>query len=124
MLIQKLLLVSTLTITTAGCQTSAANTAETPAETLMTVEGVIEVLSGGHGLGYITLDDGKCYDLALPAKVLKRGKRWDAKRVQIIGSLQFRPRMDEVMWFDIKDRKIEGFGCSEEVIYVKSIKKL
>lgn len=29
-----------------------------------------------------------------------------------------------MMWFDIKDRKFEGFACSEEVIYVESIKPL
>jgi len=32
--------------------------------------------------------------------------------------------MAEMMWFDIKDRKIEGFGCSEDVIYVESIRKI
>lgn len=124
MLIQKLLIVTALTIAATGCQISAAKPAETPAETLMEVEGVVEVLSGGHGLGYVTLDNGKCYDLALPAKVFKRSKHWDARRVQIIGSLQFRPRIEEMMWFDVKDRKIEGLGCSEDVIYVESIRML
>lgn len=49
--------------------------------------------------------------------------RWNTERVAISGSLEFRPRIDEMMWFDIRDRKIEGFGCSEDVIYVESIKK-
>ncbi|AWH53501.1 hypothetical protein C1924_10070 [Stenotrophomonas sp. ESTM1D_MKCIP4_1] len=124
MLIQKLLIVTVLTIAAASCQISLAKPAENAKETLMEVEGVMEVFPGGHGLGYVTLDDGKCYDLALPAKVLKRSKHWDARRVQIIGSLQFRPRMEEMMWFDVKDRKIEGFGCSEDVIYVESIRML
>lgn len=42
----------------------------------------------------------------------------------IAGSMQFRPRMDDVIWWEIKDRKIEGFGCSEDVIYVERIERL
>jgi hypothetical protein len=124
MLIPKLLIATVIASATAGCQGAATKQADSPAETLMEVRGVVEIYSGGHGLGYVTSDDGKCYDLALPANVLKNSRRWDTKRVVITGSLQFRPRIDEMMWFDIKDRKIEGFGCSEEVIYVESIKLL
>ncbi|MGH8036940.1 MAG: hypothetical protein ACREPD_04285 [Stenotrophomonas sp.] len=124
MLIRKLLMAPLIASAAAGCQSAAAKQADSPAEALMEVRGVVEIHSGGHGLGYVTLDDGKCYDLALPANVLKNTRRWDTKRVVITGSLQFRPRIDEMMWFDIKDRKIEGFGCSEDVIYVESIKLL
>lgn len=124
MFVQKLLISAVLAGAAAGCQSAAAEPAGDAGETHMEVEGVVEIYSGGHGLGYVTLDDGKCYDLALPRNVLKNTRRWDKKRVVITGSLQFRPRIDEMMWFEIKDRKIEGFGCSEDVIYVESIKKL
>lgn len=124
MFVQKLVIAAVLAGAAAGCQSSAARPVGNAGETRLEVEGVVEIYPGGHGLGYVTLDDGKCYDLALPANVLKNTLRWDSKRVVITGSLQFRPRIDEMMWFDIKDRKIEGFGCSEDVIYVESIKKL
>lgn len=124
MFVQKLLIAAMLAGATAGCQSTAAKSVGDAGQTLVEVKGVMEIFSGGHGLGYVTLDDGKRYDLALPASVLKNSRRWDTKRVVIIGSLQFRPRIDEMMWFDVKDRKIEGFGCSEQVIYVESIKKL
>ncbi|WP_421567049.1 hypothetical protein [Stenotrophomonas sp. PD6] len=124
MLFRKLLMATLMASAAAGCQSAAVKQADAPTEALMEVKGVIEIHSGGHGLGYVTSDDGKCYDLALPASVLKNSRRWDTKRVVITGSLQFRPRIDEMMWFDIKDRKIEGFGCSEDVIYVESIKLL
>ncbi|WNH48956.1 hypothetical protein PDM28_01070 [Stenotrophomonas aracearum] len=124
MTVQKLLIAAVLGGAAAGCQSAATKPIDDVGEAQVEVEGVVEIYSGGHGLGYITLDDGKCYDLALPANVLKNSQRWDTKRVLIKGSLQFRPRLDEMMWFDIKDRKIEGFGCSEDVIYVESIKKL
>lgn len=124
MSVQKLLIAAVLAGGAAGCQSAAAEPTVDAGETRMQIEGVVEIFSGGYGLGYVTLDDGKCYDLALPANVLKNSRRWDTKRVVIKGSLQFRPRIDEMMWFDIKDRKIEGFGCSEDVIYVESIKKL
>ncbi len=124
MTVQKLLIAAVLGGAAAGCQSAATKPIDDVGEAQVEVEGVVEIYSGGHGLGYITLDDGKCYDLALPANVLKNSQCWDTKRVLIKGSLQFRPRLDEMMWFDIKDRKIEGFGCSEDVIYVESIKKL
>jgi len=124
MRIQRLLGVAVMASAAAGCQIAAAQPAGNSVEALIEVKGVVEILAGGHGLGYVTSDDGRCYDLALPASVLKNSRRWDAKRVVITGSLQFRPRIEEMMWFDIKDRKIEGFGCSDDVIYVESIKKL
>ncbi len=124
MFVKKLLTAAVIAGAAAGCQSTTAKPAADAGETRMEVRGGLEVFSGGHGLGYIKLDDGKCYDLALPSSVLKDSGRWDTKRVEITGSLQFRPRMDEFMWFGIKDRKIEGFGCSEEVIYVDTIKKL
>lgn len=107
----------------AGCQSTSAKPAAAAVGVPIEVSAVVEILSGGHGLGWVTLDDGKCYDLALPRNVLKDNMRWNTKRVAISGSLEFRPRIDEMMWFDIRDRKIEGFGCSEDVIYVESIKK-
>lgn len=124
MVVQKLLVAAIIGGATLSGQGAAAEPAGDGRETLMQVTGVVEIFSGGHGLGYVTLDDGRCYDLALPAGVLKNSRRWDTKRVVITGSLQFRPRMAEMMWFDIKDRKIEGFGCSEDVIYVESISKI
>ncbi|WP_315386474.1 hypothetical protein [uncultured Stenotrophomonas sp.] len=124
MFVRTLMVGAVLGAAAAGCQRAAAEPVGDAVETQVKVEGVVEIFSGGHGLGYVTLDDGKCYDLALPASVLKNSQRWDTKRVLIKGSLQFRPRMDEMMRFDIKDRKIEGFGCSEDVIYVESIKML
>ena len=124
MVVQTLLIAAMIAGTTLSGQGAAAEPAGDGRETLMEVTGVVEIFSGGHGLGYVTLDDGRCYDLALPASVLKNSRRWDTKRVVITGSLQFRPRMAEMMWFDIKDRKIEGFGCSEDVIYVESIRKI
>jgi len=124
MVVQKLLIVAVIAGATLSGQDAAAAPAGDGRETLMEVTGVVEIFPGGHGLGYVTLDDGRCYDLALPASVLKNSRRWDTKRVVITGSLQFRPRMAEMMWFDIKDRKIEGFGCSEDVIYVGSIRKI
>lgn len=124
MFVQKLLTAAVIAGVAAGCQSTIAKPAGDAGETRVEVKGVVEVFSGGHGLGYVTLDDGRCYDLALPRSVLKNSGRWDMKRVAITGSLQFRPRIDEMIWFEIKDRKIEGFGCSEDVIYVDSIKKL
>lgn len=94
------------------------------ADVMVQVAGELEVYAGGQGLGLVRLDDGRCFDLALPSVVLKNSPRWSGKRVSIRGSLQFRPRLDEFMWFDIKDRKIEGFGCSEDVIYVERIERL
>lgn len=88
----------------------------------ISVEGVVKVYSSDHGLGFVKLDDGKYYDLALPPSVLKTSLRWFKKRALITGALQFRPRMDDMLYFEIKDRKIEGFGCSEDVIYVETIK--
>ncbi|WP_159094521.1 hypothetical protein [Stenotrophomonas sp. YAU14D1_LEIMI4_1] len=94
------------------------------ADAMIEVTGTLEVHPGGHGLGEIRVDDGRCFDLALPKHVLKDSLRWLGKRVVIAGSMQFRPRMDEVIWWEIKDRKIEGFGCSEDVIYVERIERL
>lgn len=124
MFVPKLLIAVAVAGIAAGCQSSSANPVDAPGGASIEVSGVVEILSGGHGLGWVTLDDGKCYDLALPKNVLKDSLRWDTKRVAIAGSLEFRPRLDEMMWFEIRDRKIEGFGCSENVIYVESIKKL
>lgn len=122
-LVHLLLLAAVLASSAAGCQTQRAKPAGNAGEQVVQVEGVVEIFAGGHGLGFVTLEDGKCYDLALPRSVLKHSRRWDTKRVTITGSVHFRPRLDEMMWFDIKDRKIEGFGCSEDVIYVESIEK-
>ena len=124
MFVPKLLLAVAVAGIAAGCQSSSAKAVDAPGGAPIEVSGVLEILSGGHGLGWVTLDDGKCYDLALPKNVLKDSLRWDTKRVAVAGSLEFRPRLDEMVWFDIRDRKIEGFGCSENVIYVESIKKL
>ena len=94
------------------------------ADAVIEVTGTLEVYPGGHGLGEIRADDGRCFDLALPKHVLKHSLRWFGKRVAIAGSAQFRPRMDDVIWWEINDRKIEGFGCSEDVIYVERIERL
>lgn len=94
------------------------------ADAMIEVTGTLEVYPGGHGLGEIRTDDGSCFDLALPKHVLKHSLRWFGKRVAIAGSVQFRPRMDDVIWWEINDRKIEGFGCSEDVIYVERIERL
>lgn len=120
----KTLLTVAVIVAVAGCQSTATKPVANAGETPIEVEGVVEIYSGGHGLGFVKLDNGKCYDLALPRDTLKNSLRWYKKRARISGSLQFRPRMDDMMWFDIKDRKIEGFGCSEDVIYVETIKKL
>lgn len=124
MQVRKLLIIAAITGATAGCQSTPAQPARAAGAAQIEVSGVVEMLSGGHGLGWVTLDDGRCYDLALPRNVLKDRLRWDTKRVAITGSLAFRPRIDDMMWFDIRDRKVEGFGCSEDVIYVESIRKL
>ncbi len=124
MFVPKLLITLVVGGAVAGCQSTSAKPAVAAGGGGGEVAGVVEILSGGHGLGWVTLDDGRCYDLALPRNVLKDSLHWDEKRVAITGSLEFRPRLEEMMWFDIRDRKIEGFGCSEDVIYVESIRKL
>lgn len=124
MFVQKLLIALAITSASAGGMSTSAKPARTAEGAPIKVSGVVEILSGGHGLGWVTLDDGRCYDLALPRNVLEDSTRWDTKRVAITGSLEFRPRLEEMMWFEIRDRRIEGFGCSENVIYVESIRKL
>ncbi|WP_313140345.1 hypothetical protein [Stenotrophomonas sp.] len=99
---------------------------EASAEDQIEVAGVMEIIPGGRTLGSIRLDDGRCFDLALPRDVLTQRRRWDGKRVVASGPLMYRPQgvIEGMMWFDIKDRKVEGFGCSENIIYVEGIRRL
>ncbi len=106
-----------------ACQSKPVTRTIDPGEKLIEVEGVVQIYPGGHGLGLVKLDDGKCYDLALPREVLKNSHRWQQHRVSISGVLTYRPLIEDAMWIEIKDRKVEGFGCSEDLIYVDTIKK-
>ena len=109
-----------------GCQTAPETRVPADGEETIAVRGFVEIYPGGHGLGLIKAENGRCYDLALPREVLRNSARWDRKTVDISGELEFRPdlKMPEIMWFDIRDRKVEGFGCSEGVIYVRTIKRV
>lgn len=123
MFVYKRLIAAMLAGTCAACQGLSVTPDLGAGSTAIEVSGVVEIFPGGHGLGHVTLDDGRCYDLALPASVLKNSNRWDTKQVVIAGPVLYRPRLDAMMWVDIQDRRIEGFGCSEDVIYVESIRK-
>lgn len=90
------------------------------------VIGVMEIVPGGRTLRSISLDDGRCFDLALPEAVLKQRRRWQRKRVMVSGPLMYWPQglVPGLMWIDIKDRKVEGLGCSGSIIYVEGIRRL
>lgn len=119
MLIPKLLVaVGVLTLS------SACKTQDFDRDSAIEVEGIVEVYPGGNGAGTIRTDAGKCYDLALPKEVLRKSRQWEQKSVAITGYVVVRPRLADAVWFDIKDRRIEAGGCSDEVIYVKSIARI
>jgi len=84
------------------------------------------IVPGGRTLGSIRLDGGRCFDLALPETVLKQRQRWQNKRVLVSGPLMYWPQglVAGLMWIDIKDRKVEGVGCSESIIYVETLRRL
>jgi len=90
------------------------------------VVGVMAIVPGGRTLGSISLDDGRCFDLALPDSVLKQRRSWQNTRVMVSGPLMYWPQglVAGLMWIDIKDRKVEGLGCSGSIIYVEGIRRL
>ncbi len=124
--IRKLLVIAAICGIASGCQTAPETRAPAGGEEAIAVRGFVEIYPGGHGLGLIRAEDGRCYDLALPREVLRNSERWNRKIVDVSGGLEFRPdlKMPEIMWFDIRDRKVEGFGCSEDIIYVHTIRRV
>jgi len=76
------------------------------------VAGVMTIVLGGRTLGSIRLDDGRCFDRALPEAVCGQRRRWQSKREVVGGPLMSWPKglVVGLMWIDIKDRKVEGVG--------------
>ncbi|WP_313455678.1 hypothetical protein [Stenotrophomonas sp.] len=129
MRVRKLLVIAAICGSASGCQTFLETSSPFDGEEVMEVRGVVKVFTGGHGgggLGLIKADDGRCYDLALPKEVVRNRRRWNQRAVVLSGELQFRPvlSMPEMMWFEIGDRRVDGFGCSEDIIYVRSIRRV
>lgn len=89
-----------------------------------TLRGVMTVYVGGHGLGSVQALSGECVDLALPKNVLRRSGAWDGKAVVLTGTMDSRPRSLNLLWYDIRDRRIEGGGCSDDVLYFQTIEAL
>jgi hypothetical protein len=84
------------------------------------IEGKLQVFPGGVGSGTIR-GKGFCYDLALPKDVLQNFSNWNGKFVVVSGEAIWRPQLSDASWFDIRDRRIEGVGCGEVVIYVGKV---
>lgn len=117
--VRKLLAVAALVICATSCRTHLpAVQGET------TLRGVMTVYVGGHGLGSLQTQSGECVDLALPKNVLRRSGAWDGKAVVLTGTMDSRPRSLNLLWYDIRDRRIEGGGCSDDVLYVQTIEAL
>ncbi len=112
-----------LTFSEAG---SAQEADEALDEKRIEVVGVMEIAPGGRTLGAISVDDGRCFDLALPEAVLTQRRRWQNTRVMVSEPLMYWPQglVAGLMWIDIKDRKVEGLGCSGSIIYVEGIRRL
>lgn len=68
---------------------SAQEAHEALVEKRIEVVGTMEIVPGGRTLGSISLEDGRCYDLALPDSVLKQRRRWQRKRVMVSGPLMY-----------------------------------
>lgn len=115
----KLLAATVLMMLASSCRTHVALV---QGET--TLRGVMTVYVGGHGLGSLQTWSGECVDLALPKNVLRRPGAWDGKAVVLTGTMDSRPRSLNFLWYDIRDRRIEGGGCSDDVLYVQTIKAL
>ncbi|MDY0955233.1 hypothetical protein SOM22_11645 [Stenotrophomonas rhizophila] len=119
MFVKQLLTVAVLVMLATSCKSRvAADQGETA------LRGVMTVYVGGHGLGSVQTLSGECVDLALPKNVLRRSGAWDGKAVVITGTMDSRPRSLNILWYDIRDRRIEGGGCSDDVLYVQTIKAL
>jgi hypothetical protein len=87
------------------------------------VQGRLQIFTGGVGSGTVR-GKGYCYDLALPKEVLQNFPDWNGKLVELSGEATWRPQLSGVSWFDIRDRRIEGMGCGELVIYVETVSLL
>ncbi|WP_406231417.1 hypothetical protein ACI703_10280 [Isoptericola jiangsuensis] len=76
------------------------------------VAGVMTIVPSGRTPGSIGLDDGRCFDLALPETVCEQRWRRQSKREVVSGPLMSWPKglVAGLMWIDIKDRKVEGVG--------------
>lgn len=119
MFVKQLLTVAVLVMLATSCRSHvAANQGET------TLRGVMTVYVGGHGLGSVQTLSGACVDLALPKNVLRRSGAWDGKAVVLTGTMDSRPRSLNFLWYDIRDRRIEGGGCSDDVLYVQTIEAM
>jgi len=119
MFVKQLLTVAVLVMLATSCRSNAA---ADHGETAL--RGVMTVYVGGHGLGSLRTLSGECVDLALPKNVLRRPGAWDGKAVVLTGSMDYRPRSQNFLLYDIRDRRIEGGGCSDDVLYVQTIKAL
>lgn len=82
--------------------------------------GRLEIFPGGYGGGTITVN-GECIDLALPKYVLDEYATWSGKTVSLAGRSFANPRNAGMSWYDIQDRRVEGGGCSDRIIYVDTI---
>jgi len=119
MFLRRLLVVAVLVMLATSCRTRV------PAvQGGATLRGVMTVYVGGHGLGSLQTPSGECVDLALPKNVLRRSSAWDGKSVVLTGTMDNRPRSLNFLWYDIRDRRIEGGGCSDDVLYVQAIETL
>jgi len=119
MFLRRLLVVAVVVILATSCR---IHVPVVQGET--TLPGVMAVYVGGHGLGSLQTPSGECVDLALPKDVLRRSGAWDGKAVILTGTMDFRPRSLNLLWYDIRDRRIEGGGCSDDVLYVQTIEAL
>jgi|EndMetStandDraft_3_1072993.scaffolds.fasta_scaffold419687_1 hypothetical protein len=119
MFLRRLLVVAEVVMLTTSCRTHVP-----AAQGETALRGVMTLYVGGHGLGSLQTPSGECVDLALPKDVLRRSGAWDGKVVILTGSMDSRPRSLNLLWYDIRDRRIEGGGCSDDVLYVQTIEAL
>jgi hypothetical protein len=84
--------------------------------------GVLDVYAGGYGAARIT-SGGNCYDLALPSEIFRESDKWDRKTVELSGYATVRPNVSNLEWYQIKDRRMEATGCSNTVVYVRTIRR-
>lgn len=100
--------------------TYQAGAAECDSNSRCHLTGRLEVFTGSYGSGAITTSKS-CYDVALPKAILQDSGKWDGKSVTIVGEAISRPEMRNLMWYAVKDRRVDAGGCGTKAIYVEQI---
>jgi hypothetical protein len=89
-----------------------------------TVQGELEIyrrLPTSTGVIRLKTD---CWLLALPTDVWLKYDEWNRKNVIVIGEAFSNLAASDVIWFEVRDRRVAvGICDSPLVIYVKSIKR-